>query len=83
MKPLSTLSSVVFRSCAARDHDVLAQDTQRRRNSAALRVHVPKAMKSSTVSARFENFDGDAGADEGSGAMMALTREPSGRRAST
>ena len=45
---------------------------------------VPKRIRSSTVSGiGGELADGEDRADQASGGMMALTREPSGRRAST
>ena len=53
-------------------------------NAAASGVQVPKRMKSSGVSARFENLRiVIVGPESESGAMIALTREPSARRAST
>ena len=53
-------------------------------NSAALCVQVPKRMKSSTVSARLENLRMVmVGPESASGGMIALTRLPSERRAST
>ena len=53
-------------------------------NSAALRVQVPKRMKSSTVSVRLANLRMvSVGPVRESGGMMAFTRLPSARRAST
>ena len=52
--------------------------------SAASCVHVPNRMKSCGVSALLENFRiVIVGPESASGGMMALTREPSDRRAST
>ena len=85
MKSLRTLSSVVlpepvppetmrfFRIC-----------TQTLRNAAISAVQVPKRMRSASVSGTRENLRiVTHGPVSESGGMMALTREPSGRRAST
>ena len=58
--------------------------TQAFMNSAALRDHVPKRMKSSTVSVFFANLRMvTVGPVRESGGMIAFTRLPSARRAST
>ena len=57
---------------------------QARRNSNISGVAVPKRIRSSTVYGRVENFRTVmTGPMSESGSMIALTREPSGRRAST
>ena len=55
-----------------------------RRNSNISGVAVPNPIRSSTVYGRVENFRTVmTGPTSDSGSMIALTREPSGRRAST
>jgi len=58
--------------------------THSSRNRAICRLSVPKPMRSSTVKGSEANLRMvSVGPVSASGAMMAFTREPSGRRAST
>ena len=58
--------------------------TQASRNCAAFGVSVPNLIRSSIVSGSLRNFRiVSVGPVSASGGMIALTREPSGRRAST
>ena len=70
---------------AAGDDDVAAADARRPRGSRPTGlVSVPKAIRSATVNGSAENLRMVSAARRAaSGGMMALTREPSGRRAST
>ena len=85
MKPDSRFSSVVFpEPVPPATIMFLRMTTHAFMNSAALRVHVPKRMKSSTVSARFANLRiVIVGPESDKGGMIAFTRLPSASRAST
>ena len=85
MKPESRFSSVVFpEPVPPATIMFFRKATQTRIKSAAFFVQVPKRMKSSGVSAFLANFRMVmVGPESASGAMMALTRLPSDRRAST
>ena len=85
MKPERRLSRVVFPDpVPPATITFLRIITQAFMNSAALRVQVPNRMKSSTESVFFANFRMViVGPESDSGGMIALTRDPSARRAST
>ena len=85
MKPDSTLSVVVLPEPVPPETNRFSRASMHaRRNSNISGVAVPNRMRSSTVYGRVENFRTVmTGPISESGSMIALTREPSGRRAST
>ena len=80
-----TLSVVVFPEPVPPEMTMLRRPrTQALRKSRTAGENVPKAMRSASVNGSCENFRMVSMApSSATGAMTALTREPSGRRAST